>query len=100
MPSKNGVVLYKNENNTYPNKINYSQYRQFEENSKKNANNILSYLTMIIKNEPFNKRNKVLFNPDEEITDFKFVYGDNVEYEGCICKVVKVLDELIEIEYG
>ena len=54
---------------------------------------------MIIKNEPFNKRNKVLFNPDEEITDFKFVYGDNVEYEGCVCKVVKVLDELIEIEY-
>lgn len=99
IPSKNGVVLYKNQNNTYPSKINHNQFRQFEENSKKNTYNILSYLTMIIKNEPLNQGNKILYNPDEEITDFKFIYGDIVEYEGFICKVVKVLDELIEIEY-
>ena len=36
---------------------------------------------------------------DEELTDFKFLYGDKVKYEGYICKVIKVLDELIEIEY-
>ena len=40
-----------------------------------------------------------LNNIDEELTDFKFLYGDKVKYEGYICKVITILDELIEIEY-
>ena len=98
-PNKTGVVLYKKEKNSYGN-VSSSQYRLFEEASTKKSLSILKKLNLIIRKQKFgDMEDKKIFNIDEELTDFKFLYGDKVKYEGYICKVIKVLDELIEIEY-
>ena len=98
-PSRTGVVLYKKEKTSYGN-VTSSQYHLFEEASTKKSLSILKKLNMIIRKQKFSDiDNKIMYNIDEELTDFKFVYGDKVKYEGYKCKIVKILDELIEIEY-
>ena len=98
-PSRTGVVLYKKEKNSYGN-VTSSQYHLFEEASTKKSLSILKKLNMIIRKQKFSDiDNKIMYKIDEELTDFKFLYGDKVKYEGYKCKVIKILDELIEIEY-
>ena len=98
-PSKTGVVIYKKEKNSYGN-VTSSQYHLFEEASTKKSLSILKKLNMIIRKQKFSdNEKKIMYNIDEELTDFKFLYGDKVKYEGYICKVITILDELIEIEY-
>ena len=89
----NGIFLYKYEKKSYYN-VSKEKVKEFEEKEIMNTQNRIDKLTSILKNEPI--KNKI-YEKDIDLSDFKFMIGDVIVYDGQESVIEEALDELLKI---
>ena len=93
-PSDNDVVMFKKvSKNVYP-KITQLQYKYFEDSSTKKTIQMLTNIQKL-HDAKFKEVDRPIGYFDEDLTDFKFMFGDRIAYEGKWNYVIKAIDEVI-----
>ena len=88
-----GILLYKYEKKSYYN-VSSEKVKEFDEKEIMNTQKRIDKLTSILKNEP--SKNKI-YEKDIDLSDFKFIIGDVIFYDGQECVIEEALDELLKI---
>ena len=88
-----GIFLYKYEKKSYYN-VSSEKIKEFDEKEIMNTKKRIDKLTSILKNEP--NKNKI-YEKDIDLSDFKFIIGDVILYDGQECVIEEALDELLKI---
>ena len=88
-----GITMYKNYNINYEQNLNPERKSNFEAKEKAKSENRISQICDLQTSNNIKEH-----IPDLDLTDFKFIAGDIIEYEGKIASVQKFLDELLEVE--
>ena len=88
-----GITMYKNCNINYEQNISQERKKIFEEKEKKKTENRISQILNLQTSNDIKE-----YIPDLDLTDFKFITGDVVDFEGKNAVVVKFLDELLDLQ--
>ena len=88
-----GITMYKNYNINYEQNLNPERKSNFEAKEKAKSENRISQICDLQTSNNIKEH-----IPDLDLTDFKFIAGDIIEYEGKNASVQKFLDELLEVE--
>ena len=88
-----GIHLYKYEKKSYYN-VSADKIKVFDEKEIMNTQKRIEKLTSILKNEP--NKNK-MYEKDIDLSDFKFIIGDVIFYDGQECVIEEALDELLKV---
>ena len=88
-----GIYLYKYEKKSYFN-VSSEKIKEFDEKEIMNTKKRIDKLTSILKNET--NKNKIYEN-DIDLSDFKFIIGDVILYDGQESAIEEALDELLKI---
>ena len=89
------LYLYKHKRKTYADDLDEKTIKEFDNNQLVLATKKIEFLESIYNGNP---KVDVKYEKDLDLTDFRFIIGDIIYYDGEEATVVEALDETIKIK--